>query len=68
MGISSKQPANLTPQIELLYRDIKIQLEELQQLRPYKAAIEELQKFLNSTYSTIELLEVEDIIKKYVKK
>lgn len=61
----SAQPANKTPQIDLLYRDIKIQLDELQEIRPYKACLEEIISFLECQYDSPEFHEIERIILKH---
>jgi hypothetical protein len=63
-----KPAANQTPQLELLYRDIKIQMEEINELRKYKEAVKEIQRFLDTNYQTIELLEVEEILKRNIEK
>lgn len=57
--------ANETPQIELLYRDIAQQMEELRETRPYKACLEEIISFLECQYDSPEFHEIEQIILKH---
>lgn len=68
MSATVKQPANMTNQVELLYRDIKIMLEEVSELRPYKTAIEELEQLAEANSYSEELQEVLRIITKHIKK
>lgn len=58
-------PANETPQLELLYRDIKIQMEELHEIRPYKAAVIEIKKFIDCCHYSEELHEVLRILERH---
>jgi negative regulator of replication initiation len=62
------KPANETPQLDLLYRDIKIQMEELRELRPYKAAVEEIKSLIEFGHYSEEFNEVARIIAKHLDK
>jgi hypothetical protein len=64
---SAKIPANKTSQIDLLYRDIKIQMEELRELRPYKAAVNEIFKLVSLNGYSEELQEVCRILESHIK-
>lgn len=68
MGTSVKMPPNQTSQVELLYRDIKIQMDELNALRPYKAAVEEINKLVEVGGYSEELQEVARILEKHLAK
>lgn len=68
MNIEEKQPANKTPQIDLLYRDIKQQMDELRELRPYKAAVEEIKSLIEFGHYSEEFNEVARIIAKHLEK
>lgn len=68
MGIKITEPANRTSQVDLLYRDVKLQMDELRELRPYKAAVEEIVKLIEYGHSAEEFNEVARIISKHIKK
>lgn len=64
-GVILKRPANETPQLELLYRDIKIQMDELQEIRPYKAAVIEIIKHIAFSHYAEEHEEIKRILEKH---
>jgi len=65
MGI--KYPENKRNQIDLLYRDIKQQMDELRELRAYKVAITEIVNLIENNYDCPEFQEVAGIITKHIK-
>jgi mitochondrial fission protein ELM1 len=64
---AAKPAANETKQVDLLYRDIKLQMDELREIRPYKEAVEEIIKLIEYSHPAEEFNEVARIIKKHIK-
>jgi hypothetical protein len=54
MGLTAP---NATPQVELLYRDIKIMFDETNRLRTYEVIVNEITKLINQSSEDLTIFE-----------